>query len=128
MPYLFPNFLGDPVEYAGAEALWRSVWERVEAPSHWTTPWLTTRYGNGQPFRDGDPIFSAFSLTAKRAIRIRHWGPVVGDVDFSAGDSFFGSGDDRLSVLHIDCAPTEESVVLAVAAMRKWVHATAGEG
>ena len=73
--HLFPHFLGDPVEYAKAEAYWRDLWEEVARFAgqqwEWRQPWLRTTYADGTPFRDGDPIFSAWSqstpLVAVRA-------------------------------------------------------------
>jgi hypothetical protein len=68
--FLFPTFKSDPSEYAAAERFWCDLWQSLEPPAHWTTPWLKTSFANGQPFRDGNPIFSALSEHVGRAIRI----------------------------------------------------------
>jgi hypothetical protein len=72
--HLFPGFLEDPAEYAAAEAYWEQLWEQALALTgqweEWESPWLQTKYANGTPFRDGDPIFSARCLSRRLGLRV----------------------------------------------------------
>src|SRR6266571_5066970 len=93
--HLFPRFLADPAEYSRAEAYWRSLWEELTRLTgqvqEWRHPWLQTAYADGTPFRDGDPIFSAWSPSRKLGVRVIQnepqqealaldfWSDVVGD-------------------------------------------------
>lgn len=62
--YKYANFLDDEAEYAASEAMWIKLWDEVEGKEGWITPWLNN------PFKDGNPIFSAYHPEKQRAIRI----------------------------------------------------------
>jgi hypothetical protein len=71
---LFPDFLEDPKRYSEAEEYWRNLWAKVACSagqaSVWRSPWLTTCFADGTPFRDGNPIFSAVSDQRRLGVRI----------------------------------------------------------
>ncbi len=69
---LFPRFLDEPLQYRDAERYWQGVWSRIEPTDRehtgWLIPWLNT---GSLEIRDGNPIFSAWSPSLGRGIRVR---------------------------------------------------------
>jgi hypothetical protein len=125
--YLFPRFLDDPEEYAAAEAYWRRLWDEVAglagAAWEWKHPWLQTAYADGTPFRDGDPIFSAWAPSRNLGLRViqnrphrqdpalEFWPDVVGDE---------WSGEVRTLV--ISCELSRQTAALARGMIFSWLR------
>jgi hypothetical protein len=126
--HLFPRFLDDPAEYAEAEAFWRRLWDglaRFSGQQHeWRHPWLRTAYADGTPFRDGDPIFSAWSPSRKLGVRVIQnaqqqqepellfWPDTVGDA-WSGGE---------VRTLVISCALSRQAAGLAEGLILSWMR------
>ena len=125
--HLFPRFLADPAEYSRAEAYWRSLWEELTRLTgqvqEWRHPWLQTAYADGTPFRDGDPIFSAWSPTRKLGVRV-----IQNELQQEALELDFWSdvvGDQRSGEVHtlvISCVLTSEAAGLARDLIVSWMR------
>ena len=122
----FPHFLSDVDEYARAEAYWQDLWRRALEKSKkgkgWRSPWLTTRFANGTPCRDGNPIFSAVNETQKLGVRIIQHAPSEAvDLD-SWTDEFGGSPkNERIRELVISCVPTRQTASHVLKLLCGWV-------
>jgi hypothetical protein len=124
-PYLFPNFLNDPHEYEQAESLWRQNWihliSSVDHEGLWQSPWLNTHFANGEPFRDGNPIFSAVAHNRQIGIRVIQVDPEE-PTDLSHWIDVFADGEpDSIRELVITCALTNEALVGAMNLMKQWI-------
>src|SRR5262245_40658580 len=125
--HLFLHFLDDPAEYARAEAYWRELWDELARFSgqqqEWQHPWLQTAYANGTPFRDGDPIFSAWSPSRKLGVRVIQNEPQarVVELDFwpdVVGDQWSG----EVRTLVISCALSKQATDLARDLILSWMR------
>jgi hypothetical protein len=124
--YLFPRFLDDPAEYAKAEAYWQRLWENLvplTGAREWRSPWLQTAFADGTPFRDGDPIFSAWFPSRKCGIRIIQNRPQGEDpaLDFwpdTVGDEWSG----EVSTLVISCVLSRQTAELARELISSWIR------
>lgn len=122
---LFPHFLEDAEQYEFSERYWRDLWDRL-APVHreqflWKSPWM----GTGSPdIKDGNPIFSAFSPTLRRGIRVIQEEPIGSELDIRAWLDTFG-GDitdpDRIHELVISCALSDAAASIARRLMELWI-------
>jgi hypothetical protein len=126
--HLFPHFLHNPGEYAQAEAYWRRLWDELARflgqQQEWRHPWLQTAYADGTPFRDGDPIFSAWSPSRKLGVRViqnepqqqslelNFWPDIVGD-EWSGGE---------VHTLVISCALSRQAADLARDLILSWMR------
>ncbi len=125
--HLFPGFLDDPAQYAAAEDYWRQLWDelmgRAGQREGWIRPWLQTAYANGTPFRDGDPIFSAWSPSRKLGVRViqnRPEGVGLG-LDFWT-DTFGDEWSGEVRVLVIACELSSRTADLARELIGQWVR------
>ncbi len=126
----FAKFLKDPSQYARAVDYWVQLWERVDPPRRlvdgWEHPWFSTRLGDGSLDMDGNPIFSAFSPSLRKGIRIIQDVPTRDDtVELDCWqDTFGGSCTDPEAIreLVIACALSDEAGDLALQMMRDWVE------
>jgi hypothetical protein len=126
---LFPNFLNDPAEYAAAERYWESLWSGVDQIRRriagWETPWLATRFADGTPMLDGNPIFSAASMRQARGVRAIQYAPQGDELVFDYWLGLFGASDiadpNAVVELVIACALSDQSAVLAQILMDAWV-------
>jgi hypothetical protein len=124
--YLYRNFLSDSVAYDAAESLWSKHWEelreRVGDPNEWETPWLNTRFADGTPCRDGNPIFSAISPLHRRGIRVIQLEPAADPRELYFWiDTFDEGGPNGIDELVISCALTRETLMDAMNMMRQWI-------
>jgi hypothetical protein len=123
--HLFKNFLTETHEYRGAEVYWLQLWENLEPTAKsffgWRTPWLHT----GAPsILDGNPIFSAFSPTARRGIRIIQHAPTTEHPELAYWlDTFGGPITDPESIqeLVIACALSDIVAAEVVPLLNAWV-------
>src|SRR5438046_1969229 len=92
--FLYPNFLEDSQEYERAEALWNERWtdlvRRVGQEKLWQNPWLNTKFANGTPFRDGNPIFSAVAPKRRLGVRIIQLEPSGNPKELNVWTDTFG--------------------------------------
>jgi hypothetical protein len=125
--HLFPRFLADLAEYSRAEAYWRGLWDELARiagqQQEWQYPWLQTAYANGTPFRDGDPIFSAWSPARTLGIRVIQNEPQQEglELDFwsdTVGDEWSG----EVRTLVISCALSGEAIALARDLILSWMR------
>ncbi len=122
---LFENFLDDPQQYERSEGLWRDLWTGIDPSQRerfmWEAPWL----GTGSPtIRDGNPIFSAFSPSLRRGIRIIQQEPVEPGLDFQVWLDTFGGAPtepDSINELVIACVLSDVATIYARTLMRTWV-------
>ena len=123
--HLFPNFMNDEKEYRASEGYWEALWLRTE-PSmldkhRWDYPWIST----GSPdCLDGNPIFSAFSPSLRRGVRIIQHEPTTSRLEIQAWPDFVGGSyydPDAIQELVISCALSEAAAVWAMSLLRPWV-------
>jgi hypothetical protein len=56
--FLYPTFLEDPKVYQQVEAYWKTQISELLAPQQIIPKsWLNKHYGNGEPIREGNPIY-----------------------------------------------------------------------
>jgi hypothetical protein len=126
--HLFRRFLADPGEYAQAEDYWRRLWEqlaRFSGQQHeWRYPWIRTTYADGTPFRDGDPIFSAWSPSRKLGVRVIQNEPQDEELELNCwldllGDEWSGG---KVRTLVISCALSRQAADLAWDLILSWMR------
>lgn len=114
----YPEFLSDSAQYEASVADWRAVWERTNdlarGLGQWTMPWLD------ESWRDGNPIFSAWSPLLRRAVRIiQHVDPGTFVVERRIfGDP--GAGD-AVDELMISCALTVYTLQRVAGILERWL-------
>jgi hypothetical protein len=125
--YLYSNFLSNATEYEQAERLWQTSWEdllrRAPAQPLWKSPWLTMTFANGEPFRDGNPIFSAVCPTRRLGIRVIQLEPSAdAPAEFDFWTDVFAEGEpEAIKELVISCTLTPQTLLLALDLMNQWV-------
>jgi hypothetical protein len=113
-----PDFLTDSVQYDASAVEWRAVWDAtddfVRKLGGWTSPWLD------ESWRDGNPIFSAWSPRLRRGVRvIQHSDPSLFLVERR---TFGGRGTpDAVDELMISCALTSESLESVARLLERWI-------
>jgi hypothetical protein len=123
----FVNFLHDPAEYAAAERFWRDAFECAARDAgvegDWATPWLNTRFADGTPFADGNPIFSAWSPGRRLGLRIIQHDPATtpGDRGFESWVDTFDKDGDGITELVISCVLSESTAGLAMRLIGQWI-------
>ena len=127
--HLCAKFLDNPDVYQEAIDFWRQLWAQVDPvtgkPHGWVEPWLGT---GGPTIRDGNPIFSAYSPTLRKGIRVVQYPPESADVEFDYWlDTFGGDITDPQSVheLVITCALSDTSAMLARDLIESWISGAA---
>ncbi|HZT81293.1 MAG TPA: hypothetical protein VFA26_13780 [Gemmataceae bacterium] len=125
--YLFPNFLTDLTEYGAAEELWRKHWydllKHLGDLTEWDTPWLNTTLADGTPCRDGNPIFSAVSLSRRLGIRVIQLEPSGNTRELYFWMGTFGQGEaEAIEELVISCVLTKETLYDALDIMNQWLN------
>ncbi|HWE38783.1 MAG TPA: hypothetical protein VG406_19700 [Isosphaeraceae bacterium] len=124
LKYLYKDFLDNVDEYRASEGYWIRRWQEaidIHSRPGWSYPWIST----GSPdLLDGNPIFSAFSPSKRRGVRIIQHAPTSQNVEIQAWPDFVG-GDfydpDVIQELVISCALSEPAADLAIALIRPWV-------
>jgi hypothetical protein len=125
--FMFANFLTSPAEYAAAERFWQELFARVAreegVEGEWVTPWLNTRFADGTPFGDGNPIFSAWSPARRIAVRVIQHDPA--DLFDQEGfdswtDTFDGEGG-AVRELVISCVLSDAAADRSAKLLRSWI-------
>ncbi len=122
---LYPNFLRDGAEYAGAEQHWVRLWHafdpQLRSQKGWQQPWfepLPPSVG------EGNPIFSAVSPFLHRGIRIIQHAPTTNELEVQAWlDTYGGAFSDPNSIreLVISCTLSDAVSSAVIALMEPWV-------
>ena len=119
----FPNSLADVDAYNASSKAWAETWaatdEFVRRIGGWTSPWLD------ESWRDGNPIFSAWSKTLRRGLRIiQHDDPSL----FSVWRNTFGGrgSADAVDELVVSCALTDETIEQVRRLMFRWLRDRGG--
>lgn len=123
--HLYRDFLVNGDEYHNAEAYWIRRWNELiknDPDTDWSYPWIST----GAPdLLDGNPIFSAVSLSKRRGVRIIQHEPTSEKVEIQAWPDLVGgkfSDPDAIRELVISCALSDAAAELALAMIRPWVQ------
>ena len=87
--HLFVNFMYDERDYRASEHYWEALWLRTNSDMikdyNWVNPWIST----GSPdCLDGNPIFSAFSPSLRRGVRIIQHEPTTERLEIQAWPDF----------------------------------------
>lgn len=128
--HYYPTFLESVEEYARAVRYWiDQVWDRVDCWAReehgWRQPWADIDWESHEVFRDGNPIFSAYSQREQKAIRVIQHPPTRSDVEFEFWlDTFGGPPSDPRAIreLVISCALSDEVAERAYERMEAWVR------
>ncbi len=122
--YLFRNFLDDPHEYSEAERLWRRVWDDLtkglRQKGRWITPWAETKFADGTPERDGNPIFSAIDPSRHLAVRVIQMKQTSGPELSFWTDTFAPGQKEAADELVIACVLSDETLRQAIDLMTQW--------
>jgi hypothetical protein len=123
--FLFASFLKNARKYEQAELLWQSRWrDLVDALGQqplWESPWHDTRFADGTPCRDGNPIFSAVNRKRRLGIRVIQFEPGNDPGEISHWTDEFGQGRLAIKELVVSCALSEETLRQAMDLMRQWL-------
>src|SRR5204863_9473442 len=125
--HLFPRFLQDQEQYARAELYWRRQWDQLvrytRQEREWVTPWLQTCYADGTPMRDGDPIFSARSLSRRLAVRVVQNEPLGGGMELEYWTDTVGDQwTEEFRTLIISCALSHRAASFANDLILDWLR------
>ena len=117
----------DSSEYKGASAYWVDLWNRIDEwqrlQRDWRQPWLSSGVVAGEEFRDGNPIFSAYSPETRYGIRVIQYPPESDRLELDWWlDTFGGPATDPQAIreLVIACALSEEAASRAFELMKIW--------
>lgn len=130
MEPLLPNFLKNSTEYESTESLWRAKWQElikwIGQEQLWTSPWINTKFANGTPFRDGNPIFSAVCFSRSLGIRVIQHESSENARELVFWIDTFAEGEKKtVKELVISCALTQQTLNDAQDLMYQWI--TEGE-
>jgi hypothetical protein len=124
--FLYPNFLSEEADYAGAEGAWLGAWHVLlsYAGGHgdWKTPWVKTAFLDGTRCRDGNPIFSAYSPARRLGIRIIQLESAGDPEELTFWADYYAKGDEsEVKELVIACVLTNTTLADATDLMAQWV-------
>ncbi|MFK7971631.1 MAG: hypothetical protein AB8F95_14795 [Bacteroidia bacterium] len=120
---LISSFFNSTEQYLQMERFWALRFEalllQTEKVGLWRYPWLNTRFANGLPFGDGDPIFSALSTSLKKSIK------VVQNEDIDSFSSFtqpftLETGED-VEMLIICCPQKDQAIEEGIEIIKGWM-------
>ncbi|MGH7134187.1 MAG: hypothetical protein ACREHD_00520 [Pirellulales bacterium] len=126
MQYLFPDFLSDHHEYAKTEAYWlHEVWERIPESYRRFGGWRPAWFTAGPP-HDGNPIFTAVSVSLRKGVRVIQYEPLMTGVSLELDfwlDTVGGPATDprTFQELVIACSLSMESAALAHKFISAWL-------
>lgn len=120
--HLYPDFLEDERVYAQAVQHWLDLWKSIDPAmregNRWEQPWFPALLPD---VAEGNPIFSAYSPSLKRGIRVLQAEPTRDRVEFFAYMDTFG----KINELIISCALSDAASDLAMDLMKPWVSGEA---
>lgn len=127
--HLYPDFLVNPDQYAQAVRYWQELWSRIDRhlrePTGWVSPWLD---GGPPDIRDGNPIFTAWSPSLMRGIRIIQHPPESDGPELAFWTDTFGGplGDpNSIDEFVMACALSEEVEPFARLLVEAWISGEA---
>jgi len=113
-----PGFRSVSDDYDQSARAWADVWQATDSfprdYGEWATPWLD------QSWRDGNPVFSAWSKKQRRGFRIiQHDDPL----QFVVWRNTFGgkASPDRVDELVVSCALTDATIARVAEILRNWL-------
>lgn len=123
---LYENFLEDAEQYRDAEQLWSRAFHelltRAGQAGAWQIPWMSTTFANGDPIRDGNPIFSAVCNSRRLGIRIIQHREQSGNASLHVWIDTFAEGEpEETRELVITCVLSKETLQQACELMEQWV-------
>ena len=124
--YLFRNFLDDSEVYAKAEELWcqtiTKIVKRLGQTRRWKIPWIKPRFGNGEPYQDGNPMFTALDSSRRLAINIIQMPYAAeGEPDLIHWTKKLAEGEpEEVDALVIACVLSDDTLAQATDLMTKW--------
>jgi hypothetical protein len=105
---------------------WQELVRRVRPKEPWQSPWINTTFANGEPFRDGNRVFSAVCPTLRRGICVIQLEPSGNGKELYFWTDTFAKGDpEEISKLVISCTLTDETLLETLDLIHQWV--TKGE-
>jgi len=123
--HLFKNFINDVQDYRASEKYWESLWLQTDYSTRarygWTYPWVST---GSVECLDGNPIFSAWSRTLLRGVRVIQHEPTTQGLEIQAWPNFVGGSyydPTAIQELVISCALTEAAANWAMSLLRYWI-------
>lgn len=125
--FLLPNFLSDRAEHDQAEHFWSEQFRRITreegVSGEWKHPWFNMRFGNGMPFGDGNPIFSAWSQRRRIGLRVIQHPPAdLSEIpEFESWLSVFDPDGQAVAELVVSCVLSIETGERAAQLIRPWV-------
>lgn len=124
---LFASFLTDQVVYREASNLWfealNSVFRTNDKHELWKTPWLNTRFANGDLVCDGNPIYSAICDAESKAIRIVQKDPDQSETfeSWVEATDWVTICDRGVYMLTIVCVLTSGTLARSIELFQRWV-------
>lgn len=124
---LFDGFMSNSDLYLQSEQFWdcalRNVLSKCNPQHVWRIPWLNTRFANGEPFGDGNPIISGLCEELSLGIRIIQLQYDGEEVTQSWTDDtqFKTSSGNAVRVLTIACVATPPAVEYAMNTISDWL-------
>lgn len=107
---MFTGFLDNDDLYYKVESYWEkkclALMQNCKNKENWKT-WLKTSYVNGQPFLDGNPIYSLINFNVKRAIKVIQVEEEGNLLDFWLED--YESQIGKIDVLTVYCVLNDET-------------------
>ena len=102
--------------------MWRLCWKfainRAEGCDPWESPWLNVCFDDSSQFRDGNPIFSAFSHGRRLGIRIiqldESW-------EKEGVKVWQDIGIDGVKTLVMACSLTEPNMLHVFELIKRWI-------
>jgi hypothetical protein len=121
--YLFENFLNEPLIYRACRNYWEARLEDLfeEHKIHTATPYLNTKFANGDDFFNGNPIINYYFSDIRRAIRIIQEAPQNESIEIAAWIDTFETEDfsTKELVIAIQLRPKTEAIALHL--ITKWI-------
>jgi len=125
--HLFRDFLQNPTRYHEAAAYWVRLWQQMDEyrqwKHEWQYPWLSTGVVAGAELLDGNPIFSACSMSHHLGVRVIQYPPTSNHLEFDHWLDTFGGELGEQGVIRelvIACALSDEVSRRAVELMEMW--------
>ncbi|KKW11166.1 MAG: hypothetical protein UY48_C0024G0007 [Candidatus Gottesmanbacteria bacterium GW2011_GWB1_49_7] len=123
--YIYQDFLKSADHYQAAISFWQDLWEHIDPIRRhlyrWVQPWMTI---NPMQVMDGNPIFTAYSPTINKGIRIIQYPPEPNSPDLVVWHDTFGgqiTDCDAIHELVIACALSYQTKINVIALMETWI-------
>ena len=119
---LYPDFLEGITSYKAASDFWQAKLDPLFRELGLNKQvYLNTTMVNGVALQNGNPIFQAYFLEQKKAVRIIQEEPLL-PADFSSWVNVTEVDEEEVAELVISLVLTEENVERAVAEIYGWLE------